>query len=254
MNSMVEWEVTLKCNYKCDYCGLLRPIKEITDEVILKNFITDLNKKYPDTEIFLFGGEPFLHPKIEFIIQQFQELNQPFVIQSNLSNKSTEVIKTLKVEPFKLNISVHVSQTTLQDIIKNVNLVKPTEIHLMYTEDNGKVEDYYRKINLIKGNSKLILTPVSNLGCTGYEDVLEKYNSIKYNYVYDSNKILYKGEQYLRSDLWSLQNNSSESLTKGKPCQYLNQYVLFTPDLKEMNCCYRKNHNGICHEQNCFFM
>ena len=251
---MVEWEVTLKCNYKCGYCGLLRPIKEITDELILKNFITMLNKKYYDTEIFLFGGEPFLHPKIEFIIQQLQQLKQPFVIQSNLSNKSTEVIKSLNAEPFKLNISVHVSQTTLQDIIRNINVINPTEIHLMYTEDTGKVEHFYRMINLVKKNSKLILTPVSNLGCNGYETVLETYNSIKYNYVYDDNVVIYNGDKYIRSDLWTLQNETDISITMGKPCQYINKYILFTPDLQQMNCCYRKNHNGICHEQNCFFM
>ena len=101
-NGIVEWELTLKCNYSCDYCGLLRPIKEQTNEKILYKFIKNLNKKYSTKEIFLFGGEPFLHPKIEFIIKTLQLFNQPFMIQSNLSNTSTKVIQSINVKPFKL--------------------------------------------------------------------------------------------------------------------------------------------------------
>jgi len=251
---MVEWEVTLKCNYKCKYCGLLRDIQEITDDHILYDFIKELNSKYPDIELFLFGGEPFLHPKIEFIIKTLQSFNQPFVIQSNLSNKSVHVIRSMDVKKFKLYVSIHPDQCNISDVCKNIVSVKPDEIHLMCTETSGLVEEFYRKINLIKGASKLILTPISNLGCSGYDDVLEYYNHIKAKYVHDDNEVFYNGEKYLRSDLWTLQNQTSQSLTKGKPCQYMNRYVLFTPDLQEMNCCYRKNHNGICNEQNCFFM
>jgi len=251
---MVEWEVTLKCNYNCDYCGLLRPIKEITDEKILEDFIIKLNQKYPEVELFLFGGEPFLHPKIEFIIKKLQELNQPFMIQSNLSNTSTKVLKSINVKPFKLCVSVHVAQTSLKDIVKNIVDIKPTEIHLMYTEDTGKVEKYYKMIDLIRGKSKLILTPVSNLACKGYDEILKKYDSIKENYVYDTNTVIYNNTKMLRSDVWMLQNENTKSLTKGKPCQYINKYILYTPNLQEMNCCYRHRHNGICNEQNCFFM
>ena len=251
---MVEWEITLKCNYSCNYCGLLRPIKEQTNEKILYDFIKKINEKYSTTEIFLFGGEPFLHPKIEFIIKTLQSFNQPFMIQSNLSNTSTKVIQNLNVEPFKLCISVHVSQTSLTDICKNIIKVKPQEAHLMYTETSGKVEKYYKRINIIKGYTKLILTPVSNLACEGYDDVLIKYNKIKENYVYDQNKVTYNGVKMLRSDIWMMQNKLEYSLTKGKTCQYLNKYILFTPELKPMNCCYRKSTNGICDEQNCFFM
>jgi organic radical activating enzyme len=251
---MVEWELTLKCNYSCDYCGLLRPIQEQTDEKLIYDFIKTLNEKYSTIELFLFGGEPFLHPKIEFIINTLQSFNQPFMIQSNLSNTSTKIIQNLNVKPFKLCISVHISQTTITDICRNIVIAKPDEIHLMYTENTGNVEKFYKRINIIKGDSKLILTPVSNLACDGYDDVLIKYNEIKDNFEHDENMVTYNGVEMLRSDIWMLQNKTDYSLTKGKTCQYLNEYVLYTPELKPMNCCYRKSTNGICDEQNCFFM
>ena len=251
---MVEWELTLKCNYSCNYCGLLRPIQEITDEKMLYDFIEDINTKYPSTEIFLFGGEPFLHPKIEFILKTLQSFNQPFVIQSNLSNTSTKIIEALDVEPYKLNISVHVSQTSLDDIKNNIMKINPTEIHLMYTENTGKVEKYYKILNIIKNKSRLVLTPISNLACSGFDNILEKYNTIKYKYNHDTNTVMYNSKDILRSDIWLMQNKSTISLTKNKPCLYMDKYILFTPSLEQMNCCYRKNHKGICNEQNCFFM
>jgi len=124
----------------------------------------------------------------------------------------------------------------------------------MYTEDTGKVEQYYNIIDKVKGCSKLILTPVSNLACSGYSDILHKYNQIRENYNFDKNKIMFNNKEMYRSDIWELQNNTTKSLTKGKPCRYLGKYILFDPSLKMLNCCYRKNHKGICNEQNCFFM
>jgi len=250
---MIEWEITLKCNFNCDYCGLLRPIAPVLDEEKISEFIRDLNAKYPNVEWFIFGGEPFLHPKIDFIISELNKVKQPFVIQTNLSNRSTDVITKIS-EPFKFYCSIHVSQLSLMDAIKNITKTHPNEIHLMYTENTGKVEEYYKKINIIKGKSKLILTPVSNLACSGYTDILKHYDKIKKNYIYDTNTIIYKGKEMLRSDIWMLQNSQKESLTKGKPCMYKGKYKLFNPALQEMNCCYRKSTNGICDEQNCFFM
>jgi len=251
---MVEWEVTLKCNYNCDYCGLLRPIQECTDKSKLTEFIEKLNSSYPDVQIFIFGGEPFLHPEIEFIINELQRVNQKFVIQSNLSNKSTKVIQSLNVKPFKLFASTHPSMTNITDAVKNITAVQPDEVHLMYTECTGKVEQYYNIIDKVKGSSKLVLTPVSNLGCTGYDKVLHNYNQIREHYNFDKNKIMYNSTEMYRSDIWELQNTTTKSLTKGKPCMYLDRYVLFDPSLNELNCCYRKNHGEVCNEQNCFFM
>ena len=85
----VEWEVTLKCNYSCFYCtNLDQSLNTVTDKPQLKNFIKSLGEKYPNVEVFVFGGEPFLHPHIDYIIECFNEFNVPFVIQTNLSKKS----------------------------------------------------------------------------------------------------------------------------------------------------------------------
>ena len=88
---IVEWECILDCNYNCKYCTngrntvLDKPIKHIEDPVKIYNFLSMLKNNYPDSELFLFGGEPFLHPKIDFIINTLNELNMKFVIQTNFS-------------------------------------------------------------------------------------------------------------------------------------------------------------------------
>ena len=80
---LVEWEVTLKCNYKCFYCtnldSSLKPKRNI------EYFIKMLGTKYPGIEIFVFGGEPFLHPQISTIIATFNKYKIAKDAQANIS-------------------------------------------------------------------------------------------------------------------------------------------------------------------------
>lgn len=254
---MVEWELTLKCNYDCNYCGLLdTSIKPIIDKDILYEFIEMLNIKYPDEEIFLFGGEPFLHPEIEYIIKTFQEFNQPFVIQTNLSEYSAYKIANMQLN-FNINISVHPSQTKAYEIIKRIknikNIVNICTVDVMYNSKESLV--YYELINKFV---KCTLTPVSDLGCIGYKEILQEYNNIKNNRVFQK---LYNFENIertvntitkQRSLHWQDFNNNLSS-TCGSTCLYTGNYFLYDPSLNLHNCCYRKTTNGICNNT-CFLM
>ena len=252
----VEWEIILSCNYNCGYCGLLDPkIKPVTDEKTLYNFIKDLNSKYSDIEIFIFGGEPFLHPKIEFIIATLNHFKQPFVIQTNLSRRSFRVIKDLLPKhKFNINISVHPDHwdNNLEDIIKVKSIVN--NIDVMFSSEKA-FEVYDRVVRFYRD---AILCPVTDVGCVGYKEILQKYNQYRYNplyqhYNFETTTKVYNNKEMFRSEIWEKQNNK-EIITFNKECMYKDNFMLFDPELNSYNCCYRKNNNGICKQDACFFM
>lgn len=256
----VEWEITLACNYMCDYCGLLdSSICDTVDTGKLHTFINMLNLKYSDVELFLFGGEPFLHKSIGYIISTLNSLNQPFVIQTNLSDHSVKVITELN-DVFNINISVHIDRTSIMDICNNIKRVVDSgvginNIDIMFT--GMKALEYYTEI--VKIYEGVRLCPVTDIGCTGFSEALTLYNSLKYNPVYpliynfDDVIIEHDGKCVDRSKLWEMQNNGDVTVM-GNPCMYRGEYILFDPALNSYNCCYRINNNGICPNNKCFFM
>lgn len=257
---LVEWELTMKCNYDCGYCGLLDDkIKAETDEGKLKAFIDMLNQNYPNTVLFLFGGEPFLHPKIDFIIDYLQSLNQPFVIQTNFSKYSVQKIKEIDKE-FDINISVHPDDVSIDDLLQAFGTelkVNIKNLDVMYV---GKLSlSYYNAIKSFNNELDPTLTPLVNIRCEGYENALEEYNIIKhksiYQRLYNFDDVIANvvGEDEERSIIWEKFNNR-EYTTLNKPCLYKDRYFLYDANLKLYNCCYRKNNDGICLNEVCFMM
>jgi len=247
----VEWEVTMKCNYNCYYCSNLdKSIHHITDRDVLRNFINMLGDTYPGVEIFLFGGEPFVHPEIRYIIKCFNEFNIPFVIQTNLSKYSIEVMKTI-TEPYILQASIHpteVSQQDLTDILKEN--VTCRVIDVMFSGKEALWYYFKVKENTVAG--KVFLTPVTDFGDGKSDLVLQEYIKIKNNPNY--NKIIHFEEVERlgkpRSEIWSTISFNP----KGKTCLYKDNYFLYSPQLEMYNCCYRIKTDGICPKSKCFLM
>jgi len=263
-DKIVEWELVLNCNYNCEYCGLLENIKIETDEVKLFEFIKMLHDKYPDTEIFLFGGEPFLHPKIEFIIKTFKDFNQPFIIQTNFSAYSIHKIKKINTS-FNINISIHPSQISIEDVLQNFKIfeefkdrlnIRVYNIDIMYY--NNDAINYYLEIKHLIGDDNLTLIPVTDIGCTGFAESLKEYNKIRNNKIYQEiihfeDIVRTVQDTKLRSKIWE-DFNDKKYTTYGKTCLYIDRYFLFDPSLKMYNCCYRKINTGTCLNEACFLM
>lgn len=249
----VEWEITLKCNYKCQYCtNLDTSLRPVLDEDRIREFIKMLGETYPGVEIFVFGGEPFVHPKINFIIKTFNEFKVPFVIQTNFSKHSRKVMKTI-TDPYRINISVHPTETTIEDIVEGLTttLVDIKTIDVMYT--GKEAIDYYFAVKKAIDHSNTFLTPITDFGDGVSDTPLAEYNELREHSVYSKiirfeNITRVDGRQ--RSVIWL----DSSFTTKGKPCMYTGKYFLYSPNLDLYNCCYRLKTNGTCPKDKCFLM
>lgn len=241
---IVEWECILDCNYSCKYCTngnnnvLKNPIKYVNDEKRLEEFIFSL-KKY-NTEVFVFGGEPFLHPKIKYIIQTFNKFEIPFVIQTNFSQ--FKKIKSI-TENFIMQVSIH------RLMIKDFNKLKEQlqelqnkirRIDIMY--DSLECIKIYKELNL----PNTFIAPIADFKSSEriFLPKLIEFNKYK--------KIFNFFEPGNRSNKWEdMFINGSQ--IKGKECIYKDKYILFDPEFKSYNCSHRINCK-ICPNDACFLM
>lgn len=243
----VEWECILDCNYSCEYCTngrnsvLKNPIKCVNDEKRLEEFITSL-KKY-NTEVFVFGGEPFLHPKIEFIIKTFNRFEIPFVIQTNFS--LFKKIKEIK-EDFIIQVSIH------RLMIKDIKILKEQlkelqdkirRIDIMY--DSLECISIYKDLKDLKN---VYIAPIADFKTSErtYLPKLIEFNKYK--------KLLKEinFEPHSRSLIWEDMFINGSKI-KGKKCIYKDKYILFDPQFKSYNCSHRINCE-ICPNDACFIM
>ncbi|MFZ9615185.1 MAG: radical SAM protein [Fluviibacter sp.] len=248
---MLEWEVTLDCNYQCEYCvnsrntALVNPIYLEKEKARVFKFIEGLKEKYPQEELFLFGGEPFAHPFFGEIIDKLNEVQMKYIIQTNFSlPKRVEKINEI------IQVSVHPTQIKnkelyISELQRLKHLVRKCDV--MYT---GKESiDYYIKIVKDFPKEKLFLVPVADfLGADFANKYLYEYNKLRSTPMakfinFEPNDRSFKWEEQMTSK-WS---------PKGSPCMYKDKYNLFDPQLNHYTCSYRQN-NDICPNDHCFLM
>ncbi len=247
----VEWEITMKCNYSCFYCtNLDKTIHPVLDKEAIRNFVKMLGETYPGVEVFVFGGEPFVHPEIAHIIKCFNEFKVPFVIQTNLSSHSIKIMKGI-TEPFTLQASIHpteVSPEELEEIFSHN--IEIRTIDVMYSAENALY--YYFKTKELANCGNVFLTPITDFGDGVSDTVLAEFNKLK-NRPDLARIIRFENQVRLgksRSELWA----DIGFTTKGKPCLYTGKYFLYGPNLELYNCCYRIKTDGICPKDKCFLM
>ena len=257
MENILEWECVLECNYCCPYCtnghnGVLEtPIRYEKDKSKVFAFIDMLKEKWPTTELFLFGGEPFVHPFIDEIIEKLNSADMPYIVQTNGSvyKRIKEIAKRHK---FQIQISVHPTEIKnrkkyLEGIIELQEITR--RIDVMYTGEDAL--EYYREIYpQLKNKDILYIAPLADFNIE--EDIVNnklfEFNKLK-NSVYDK---VYQFEKGERSFKWEDQMKGLWT-PKGNPCMYKGKYMLFDPQLKSYTCNYREN-NDICPKQQCFLM
>lgn len=240
---VIEWELTLDCNLRCAYCTngrndcLAAPIKTEIREDVLHKFISALPN---DIEIFLFGGEPTLHPKFDFIIDTFNALSKNYVLQTNLTtNKDLSNVKAMQVSIHRSQLS----ESALKRIILKILKYTPRRVDIMYTSK----EDYdlYLKYKYLIPN--LYVAPISDFNTPEITHL-----SALREYVKMKGEGLEGLEPGNRSIEW-LKQLEGECSPKGKACPYAQTYLLYAPDLSSYNCSHRIN-TTTCPNRHCFMM
>lgn len=245
---MIEYEVTLNCNYKCDYCHngrndvLIKPIYETND---INKLISFLNK---NDNIYLYGGEPLLAKNINLIVKQLK--NKHYVIQTNFSiyKKINELIDI--DHNIKFQISIH--RTQIKNINKHIKFINTKidnikQIDVMFiNEDDLKLYRYLQNVLLIDKHF-LRLIPVADFATNErkYIKSLKLYNKLRKLNIKD---IIF--DDGLRSFAWEEQFDKIIQL-KNKKCVCYNKYIQYDPQLNKHHCPQRYD-GMICPFDTCF--
>lgn len=266
----VEWLLTEQCNFDCSYCGLYNnKILPNYDEDSITAFLKKIKARQmvEDFEFFIFGGEPFLHRKIHFILTELKRLNIKYMFQTNLSNKSTSTILDLylthNIIPLAFNISCHIEQMSTTSYIKNLmkilnipNIWKAVNnIEVMYSGEDA-LKMYTDLKNEIK-DKRIILCPISDFLVDGFGDTLKEYNKLKL--VVQDQEIEFEDvviEKYntQRSLVWEeFVDKTPEYNPKGRPCLLKDRFIMYDSSFNEFNCCFHESvDQNSCPFESCF--
>ena len=126
----LDFRLTSKCNYNCWYCTDMHNNKEKTLIFSIKNYKELITKLDQDIRLFLYGGEPTLHPQFIDIVKCSQEnlsKNSIIEIQTNLSfpTKKLELLISKDIMNYpgkptiKFLVSYHYGECSFKNFIKN---------------------------------------------------------------------------------------------------------------------------------------
>jgi len=176
---LVNWILTRKCNLECDYCGIVRNSNETIYPNInyYNSFQMNYNyviesleqfKQYlPDCFHIFYGGEPFMFPHLDKVIQYCNDNNIWYTIITNNSKKiQPKIIKVLdKVGLFRgLTASI---DPIIYDPIFHPSKKDRREKSLAGLENlisiSDRVDDMMAEITIDKSNLEYIYQLVEKL-------------------------------------------------------------------------------------------
>jgi MoaA/NifB/PqqE/SkfB family radical SAM enzyme len=158
----IEFHLTEKCNYKCEYCtGGYSPKNRNADDKTINSFIELLSKLKEQGTIKLIGGEPTFHPRFFEIAQAAIKYKHNLHVGTNFS-PSNELFKKLIDEAERKNqinllVSLHLSQIeSVDEFIEKVVSIKEYARGKVFIQISSVVTD--ENIMLLKDiNEKLSL-------------------------------------------------------------------------------------------------
>lgn len=117
----ITLQLTLACNYKCIMCNRYEEYnnhKFLPINDVLR--IIDEAKSIGVKMIVLTGGEPFVYPWINEIIDKVKELNLGITFTTNGILLNEKIIKKMEGTPTYYVMSMHASNKKLNDMIRGV--------------------------------------------------------------------------------------------------------------------------------------
>ncbi|MEI0799614.1 radical SAM protein [Brachyspira intermedia] len=203
----IEFNITKKCNYYCEYCSqgkankLNKDLKHADDEVIdgFINFIQRLPEKYI---IQLIGGEPFMHPKFFEIAERISELGNKITILTNMFFSFEHFKKFIDITNNNLKFihgALHIDQ--IKNLDENIeNIIKIND----YLNDKSKL----RIVTVVEEKKIDIIKKIS---------IIFKENNVDYIPIrMIENSILHKYPKEIEDFINSNYNEYNENMKKNK--------------------------------------
>jgi organic radical activating enzyme len=187
----IHWIINTICNYKCEYCYAREDEEnwnKLSNKKIIELVLDNLRNMTEYFNITILGGEPTLHPHINYILEQLNDIPNLKNIYL-ITNGSKKVIN---VEKLQLNVTYHPSQIKYDDFIqtldKSYNLTILLLFDINYIDELNKItdldfnfilnikykEDKYVQLSEIEKEYLILLN--NKINCVG-ELLFKKYNN-----------------------------------------------------------------------------
>lgn len=141
----IDFLITQNCNYRCFYCSqskkfITGSFEEANDDTIngFLNFLEKIEKPY---EITISGGEPLVHKKFFYLIEEIIKRGHKVSIVSN----------------FSFNIGQY---KKIKDILKDDLIELLASLHTTEVKDIDEFLNKAKEFNEYKGNSRFIVASV----------------------------------------------------------------------------------------------
>jgi len=186
----LEFHLTQKCNYKCEYCmGAYSPKSKNAGDETINNFIRLLSALNGQSVIKLIGGEPTFHPRFMDIARCVITNKHDLHIGTNFSFPNESFKKLIdeseRDNQITLLVSLHLSQIkSIQDFTEKVISLKEygknkvfIQVSSVITNDNVKVLKSIHE-NLALHDIPMMLQRLkinSKTGFYKYPEETEKY-------------------------------------------------------------------------------
>ena len=158
----IEFNITQKCNYKCEYCTQWQLNKDKPEQLfnasddVIDGFIDLLRQVGKEFDVNLIGGEPFCHPKLIETARRISELGNKIIIYTNMAFPVSIFEKLIKATGNNLKLihgALHVGQVkdldkTIDNIIAINNMLNNNSklrIVSVLTEENFETLKYAEK-------------------------------------------------------------------------------------------------------------
>ena len=102
LSFLLDWLVTLKCNFDCDYCGLwghdnskAHPPKHLCLKMLKHSYeyvdcyMEQKSNRFRDVHLNIYGGESLYHPDIEELMEESSRLFEPYKNRWNINRRMT---------------------------------------------------------------------------------------------------------------------------------------------------------------------
>lgn len=115
--NQIDVKITYDCNFRCEYCyqadGNGNHSKKFLSREHAEHFITFVKRLGEAYYITLAGGEPFVYPHLQYLVEKLTALGNYVSLITNFSAPYEKIEKIILAAREKLatfNISVHLSQ------------------------------------------------------------------------------------------------------------------------------------------------